>query len=98
MATNGETVQQQQHQQQQQPPLAANPETTTLLGPEDMRERADKLTLLKAETEEYVKTWEAERLAGVNAGKEEMAMQVGHINSVHIRSAAETKESHGIGP
>lgn len=97
MTTDDKRVQQ-QHQQQQQPPLTADPETTKLLGPEDVRERADKRALLKAETEEFVKTWEAERLASVNAGKEEMAMQVRHSNTVQTRPAAELKDSHGIGP
>lgn len=52
------------------------PPVVVLLGSKELRERADKRALLKVETEEFVKNWEAERLSRVETGEEEMAMQV----------------------
>lgn len=47
-----------------------------VLTKEDLKQREEERALLKTNTEEFVKKWEAERAAGVEAGKEEIAMQV----------------------
>lgn len=61
------------------------PPSVVVLGPEDHRERAEKRALSKAETEEFVKKWEAERLARVEAGKDEMAMQVSDMTAAYLQ-------------
>lgn len=47
-----------------------------VLGPEDLRERKEQRAVLRAQTEEFEKEWEAERVKKVEAGMAEMSMQV----------------------
>lgn len=47
-----------------------------IIGPEEVQARADERKRVKAETEVFMKKWEAESLARAEASKEELAMQV----------------------
>lgn len=51
------------------------PSPGVLLGTEELDKRKEAREALRAETMEFEKNWEANRVQGVETGKEEMGMQ-----------------------
>ena len=46
-----------------------------LLGPEELNKKREERAALRAQTAEFEKDWEANRVKAVESGKEEMSMQ-----------------------
>lgn len=59
------------------PSSPADKPATVVLSPEELLERKEERAALRVRTEEFEKEWEADRVKKIEAGKEEMAMQVG---------------------
>lgn len=55
-----------------------------LLGPEELDKKREERAALRAQTAEFERDWEADRVRGVEAGKEEMSMQAGVIGCVVV--------------
>lgn len=56
-----------------------------LLGEEELQQRSEERAALRQATAEFEKKWEEDRAKTVEAGKEEMAMQVNVHNKAELK-------------